>query len=270
MADDDQERPVANEMANPFEGWTGTFLGAIQATLAAMLMFMGTLGILDGSVPRPTFWVSMILIVVCCAALGVCTDLRRRDVNVGMRELSMPSRARGASAFVSIAVAVTAMLCVSFRFRVAMCGMLVVGPYIAFVIDRIAGPALVLARTMRQARARRAWKQVVVLEDGPSIYIADEFGQISRVRSTVPLENGRAFADVRIADQGASYRSDFVPTVFAVESPEERIAREQMINAAIIGLLSGIGWIGIAFCPVLGSALCDWRSWSPFDFHPSG
>ncbi|HEY8427536.1 MAG TPA: hypothetical protein VIL20_04145, partial [Sandaracinaceae bacterium] len=119
-------------------------------------------------------------------------------------------------------------------------------PYSFAVLDRIAGPAWVLVRALRENAARKPWARHEVVEvDGARALVMDERGEPFYVRCEEPLEPGVVFLRPEpLTESIEPYRHAHVlARVTAHETLAERRERKRGIVTAALGLLSGFGWI---------------------------
>ncbi len=133
-------------------------------------------------------------------------------------------------------------------------------PYLFLTLDRILGPAWVLARTASCAWARRRWSfhRVLVVGDARAIVEAAD-GRRLVVRTEVTLERGPAYLEVGPRPHPAEpYRSDDTEALlYAAEPAQERAKRRRDLLTAALGMLSGLVWMALPLSLLLADALTE-------------
>lgn len=251
---------------------TGMLQGIVQTILAALFMLVGGSDPLGYGPPTrgPAFWCALVLVIVTLLGLGIVVDRRRARRPL---DLVTPVPARRAILLVSVALpgvttcaaaleqatsrgeALQAFVCT------VLGGMLLGVPCIFVVIDRILGPAWVLAQTAMRSFARRRWSRCDVLEvDGERAVILDHTGTRLTVRTEQAMEPGPAYVVLTSMRMPAEpYREEDVRgNVERIESAADRAARRRDIVTAALSLVSGIAWLSPLFTMWLGDALTDW------------
>lgn len=244
----DDERRI--ELSPPVRA--GLLQGLAQGVLWGIGLRLGQWGFFCSRVPRPQLLWVVITGALVLTALGAWIDLRRRERRLAM--IASPRARAGGFAVACVVVATCGALTGSPE------GFLCVGmsalPALTLVVDRMLGPAWVIAERLRIEHARRGWARVEVVATEPTLLVVMPDGTAERARSEVPLELGGHYARLaRAEDRGHPYRKADPITLLETESVETRAQRAHERTTAILALVSGLAWLALAFGPSVGAAL---------------
>jgi hypothetical protein len=235
---------------------TGTVQGTLQAMAAAALAWTGSrfyayFSMSDRDAP-PILWILIAAIVGLLIGLGVSVDVRRTRAPLS---LTGPAAAR----MTALAIVLLAMLAGAWGSSMPTWASLAGGALVFLVLDRIVGPAWVLAIALWQSWSRRGWRRhdVVEVEGGRALLRDPSSGAALRARSELPLELGAAYVELELLPSRAEpYRHDEVSArVRALETLEARATRAHTLGTAALALLSGLLWLALPYCTTLGREL---------------